>query len=511
MNQNVRVRFAPSPTGPLHIGGLRTALFNYLFARKAGGSFIVRIEDTDQTRFVPGAEEYILETLDWCGLYPDEGPMQGGGFGPYRQSERKNLYNSYARELIRKGSAYYAFDTPEELDAKRKLYEEKGETFVYDSTTRESMKNSVSLGKVEVDQLIAAGTPYVVRFRFEPDREISMQDMIRGEVVVNSSTLDDKILFKSDGMPTYHLANVVDDNLMAISHVIRGEEWLPSMPLHVSLYRALGWEHLMPSFAHLPLILKPSGKGKLSKRDGEKGGFPVFPLEWKDPDTGESTTGFREEGYLSEALINMLALLGWNPGTEKELFTLEQLVDEFQMDKVGKSGSRYDPEKAKWFNHQHLQMIQDSELRFSFQRQLEEHQVSCDREELQILIPLIKPRINFIHEIWEQSWFFFNPPAQYDEAVIKKRWKGDTPEQMEGLMGILEECKPFSPETLEEAVKDMIEEKGWGMGAIMNAWRLLLVGAATGPGLFDLAAFLGKEEVIGRMKRGIEMIESSLK
>ena len=507
-NQNVRVRFAPSPTGPLHIGGLRTALFNYLFARKAGGSFIVRIEDTDQTRFVPGAEEYILEVLDWCGLYPDEGPKQGGGFGPYRQSDRQKLYSSYARELIRKGHAYYAFDTPEELESKRKVYEEKGETFVYDATTRESMKNSLSLGKVEVDQLMAAGTPYVVRFRFEPNREIIMEDMIRGEVVVNSSTLDDKILFKSDGLPTYHLANVVDDNLMAISHVIRGEEWLPSMPLHVSLYRALGWDHLMPSFAHLPLILKPSGKGKLSKRDGEQGGFPVFPLEWTDPDSGQRSSGFREEGYLPEAVINLLAMLGWNPGTEQELFTLEQLVDEFQLEKVGKSGSRYDPEKAKWFNHQHLQMIPDSELRFAFQRQLEEHQVSCDREELQILIPLIKPRINFIHEIWEQSWFFFTPPTQYDETVIKKRWKADTPGQMSMLIGILEDCEPFTPESVEETVKDMIATKGWGMGAIMNAWRLLLVGAATGPGLFDLAAFLGKEEVIRRMQQGIESIET---
>jgi glutamyl-tRNA synthetase len=507
MNQNVRVRFAPSPTGPLHIGGLRTALFNYLFARKSGGSFIVRIEDTDQTRFIPGAEDYILDALDWCGLYPDEGPRQGGGFGPYRQSERKQLYSSYARELIRKGHAYYAFDTTEELDAIRKEHEAKGETFVYDASTRESMNNSLGMDQARVEEVIASGTPYVVRFRFDPDREIYLEDMIRGEVVVKSSTLDDKILFKSDGMPTYHLANVVDDNLMAISHVIRGEEWLPSLPLHVSLYRALGWDHLMPSFAHLPLILKPSGKGKLSKRDGEKGGFPVFPLEWKDPESEEISPGFREEGYLPEAVINLLALLGWNPGTEQELFKLEQLVDEFQLQKVGKSGSRYDPEKAKWFNHQHLQMIHDSELRFAFQRQLEEHNVSCDREELQTLIPLIKPRINFVYEIWDQSWFFFSPPARYDESVVKKRWKEGSPEQMRILMETLEQCDPFIPESIEEAVKDLIEEKGWGMGVIMNAWRLLLVGEAKGPGLFDLAAFLGKEEVVERMNRGIETIE----
>jgi len=506
LNQNVRVRFAPSPTGPLHIGGLRTALFNYLFARKTGGSFIVRIEDTDRTRYVPGAEEYILEALDWCGLYPDEGPRQGGGFGPYRQSERNKLYNAYARELIRKGHAYYAFDTPEELDALRKENETKGETFVYDTRVRESLRNSLHLDREKVDELIAAGTPYVIRYKFEPDREIHMEDMIRGEVVINSSTLDDKVLYKSDGMPTYHLANVVDDNLMAISHVIRGEEWLPSLPLHVSLYRAFGWEHLMPAFAHLPLILKPSGKGKLSKRDGEQGGFPVFPLRWEDPESGAVSPGFREEGYLPEAVVNLIALLGWNPGTEEELFSLEQLVDEFQLEKVGRSGSRYDPDKAKWFNHQHLQRIQDSELRFAFQRHLEVHGVSCDREELQILIPLIKPRINFIHEIWDHSWFFFSPPSQYDEGVIKKRWKEDTPEKMKLLMEILEQCEPFTVEAVEASVKELIEEKGWGTGAIMNAWRLLLVGAAKGPGLFDLAAFLGKEEVIRRMNQGIELI-----
>jgi glutamyl-tRNA synthetase len=506
MNQNVRVRLAPSPTGPLHIGGLRTALFNYLFARKTGGSFIVRVEDTDRTRYVPGAEEYILEALDWCGLYPDEGPRQGGGFGPYRQSERNKLYNAYARELVRKGHAYYAFDTPEELDALRKKHEEKGETFVYDARVRESLRNSLCLDQGKVGELIAAGTPYVIRYKFEPDREIRMEDIIRGEVVINSSTLDDKVLYKSDGMPTYHLANVVDDNLMAISHVIRGEEWLPSLPLHVSLYRAFGWDHLMPAFAHLPLILKPSGKGKLSKRDGEQGGFPVFPLKWEDPETGVISPGFREEGYLPEAVVNLLALLGWNPGTEEELFSLEQLVDEFQLEKVGRSGSRYDPDKAKWFNHQHLQRIQDSELRFAFQRHLEVHGVSCDREELQILIPLIKPRIDFIHEIWDHSWFFFKPPSRYDEGVIKKRWKEDTPEKMKLLIETLERCEPFTVESVETSVKELIEENGWGTGAIMNAWRLLLVGAASGPGLFDLAAFLGKEEVIRRINQGIELI-----
>jgi glutamyl-tRNA synthetase len=508
MNQNVRVRFAPSPTGPLHIGGLRTALFNYLFARKRGGSFIVRIEDTDQARFVPGAEDYILETLDWCGLYPDEGPIEGGGFGPYRQSERKQLYGSYANELVRKGHAYVAFDTPEDLENLRKEYESRGDTFVYDASVRNSLNNSLNLPEDKVKSMMAEGIPHVVRFKFEPDREIVMQDMIRGEVVVNSSTLDDKVLFKADGMPTYHLANVVDDNLMAISHVIRGEEWLPSLPLHVSLYRAFGWEHLMPAFAHLPLILKPTGKGKLSKRDGEKGGFPVFPLEWKDPESGEVSSGFREEGYLPEALINMLALLGWNPGTEQEIFILEQLVDEFHPSKVGKSGARYDPEKAKWFNHQHLLRIPDSELRSAFQRQLEKHDVSCDREELQTLIPLIKPRINFLHEIWDHSWFFFRAPETFDETVVRKRWKPETPGMMQMVIEVVEQCDPFTAEALEASVKELIEAKGLSMGAVMNAWRLLLVGTSVGPGLFDLAAFLGKEEVVRRMQKGMEQIET---
>lgn len=506
MNQNLRVRFAPSPTGPLHIGGLRTALFNYLFAKRNGGTFILRIEDTDQTRFVAGAEDYIQESLEWCGLIPDEGPRQGGGFGPYRQSERKNQYKKYALQLMEKGDAYYAFDTPGELEALRKEYESRGETFVYDARVRESLKNSLTMELQEVDQLIASGTSYVIRFRFEPNVEIKMDDMVRGELMVNSSTLDDKILFKSDGMPTYHLANVVDDNLMAISHVIRGEEWLPSLPLHVSLYRAFGWEHLMPRFAHLPLILKPTGKGKLSKRDGEKGGFPVFPLEWKDPASGETSPGYREEGYLPQACVNLLALLGWNPGTEQELFTLEELVTEFQLEKVGKSGSRFDPEKSKWFNHQHIQLMEEDELIGAFQSVLKSNGVEIGKEKTAVLVPIIKLRIDFIHEIWEESWFFFHAPNTYDPAVIKKRWKDDTPGKMELLSAALEKCQPFTVESVESVVKGAIAENEWGMGAIMNAWRLLLVGAAKGPGLFDLAAFLGREEVIDRMKKGIKEI-----
>ncbi len=506
MNQNIRVRFAPSPTGPLHIGGLRTALFNYLFAKKHGGTFVLRIEDTDQTRYVLGAEEYIQDSLEWCGLVPDEGPRQGGGFGPYRQSERKSRYRQYAMQLVEAGHAYYAFDTPEELDKLRNEYESRGETFVYDAGVRGSLNNSLALTTSQLEQLIETGTPYVIRFKFVPEKEIVMEDMVRGEVVVNSSTLDDKILFKSDGMPTYHLANVVDDNLMAITHVIRGEEWLPSLPLHVSLYQAFGWEHLMPSFAHLPLILKPTGKGKLSKRDGEKGGFPIFPLEWKDPLTKQLSPGYKEEGYLPEACINLLALLGWNPGTEQELFTLDELVEEFQLEKVGRSGSRFDPEKSKWFNHQHIQMIHDSDLSKAIGLELETNGISIDDSKIRVLIPIIKPKINFLYEVWDQAWFFFVAPDSYDEGMVKKRWKEDSPEKMKNLAEALKSCEPFTLESVETVVKGAIEENQWGMGAIMNAWRLLLVGAAKGPGLFDLASFLGKEEVIGRMNRGIEKI-----
>ncbi len=508
MSQNIRVRFAPSPTGPLHIGGLRTALFNYLFAKKHKGTFILRIEDTDQTRFVPGAEAYIKESLEWCGLVPDEGPGYEGGFGPYRQSERKAQYEQYALNLVESGHAYYAFDTPEELDKLRSDHEAKGETFVYDARVRDSLRNSLTMEPDQLKELIGSGSSYVIRFRFEPGQEIVMNDLIRGEVVVSTSSLDDKILFKSDGMPTYHLANVVDDNLMAISHVIRGEEWLPSLPLHVALYRALGWEHLMPAFAHLPLILKPAGKGKLSKRDGEKGGFPVFPLEWTDPKSGDVSPGYREEGYLPEACINMLALLGWNPGTEQELFSLEELISEFQLEKVGKSGSRFDPEKSKWFNHQHIGLIPDADLAPAFSKELGKHGIECTNDQLPILVPLIKPRITFLHEIWDQSWFFFEAPEAYDPGVIKKRWKADTPEKMTLLAEALNSCEPFDVASVESVVKGVISEKEWGMGAIMNAWRLVLVGAAMGPGLFDLAAFIGKEEVVSRMKRGIDLINT---
>jgi glutamyl-tRNA synthetase len=511
MSQHIRVRFAPSPTGPLHIGGLRTALFNYLFARSHGGAFILRIEDTDQTRYVPGTEEYIRESLEWCGLVPDEGPWYGGRFAPYRQSERREHYEHHARELVRNGNAYYAFDTPEELERLRAEYESKGETFLYDASVRGSLRNSLNMESGAVEELIGEGAPYVIRFRFDPGKEIVMQDIIRGEVAISSSTLDDKILFKSDGMPTYHLASVVDDVMMAISHVIRGEEWLPSLPLHVALYHAFGWEHMMPGFAHLPLILKPTGKGKLSKRDGEKGGFPVFPLEWKDPLSGEISPGYREEGYLPQACVNQLALLGWNPGTEQEIFSLEELVREFRLEKVGKSGSRFDPEKSRWFNHQHIQRIPDTDLKEGFAAALGTHGADCTDEQLKILIPIIKPRITFIREVWEQAWFFFRAPDSYDPPAIKKWWKEDTPGKLEQLAGALQSCEPFSAADIEVLVKGLIAGREWGMGSVMNAWRLLLVGAATGPGLFDLAAFLGREEVIARMKRGTETINNLIR
>ncbi|MFZ5941429.1 MAG: glutamate--tRNA ligase [Bacteroidota bacterium] len=506
MSQNVRVRFAPSPTGPLHIGGLRTALFNYLFARHHGGTFILRIEDTDQTRYVPGAEEYILESLRWCGIEPDEGVGKDGPYGPYRQSDRKTLYGSYAAELIEKGRAYYAFDTPEELERLRSEAEAKGETFTYNAESRGTLNNSLNMSPAEVVGRISNGLPYVVRFKFEPEEVIGVSDLIRGAVSFQASTLDDKILYKSDGMPTYHLANVVDDHLMEITHVIRGEEWLPSLPLHVAMYRAFGWDSTMPHFAHLPLILKPTGKGKLSKRDGDKGGFPVFPLEWKDPESGEISSGYREAGYFPEACLNILAFLGWNPGTEQEIFTLEELAGAFTLEKVGKSGSKFDPEKARWYNHQYLQMKTPAELAAQFAPELRNRGFKPENEKLEKIISLVRERVSFVGELWEQSSFFFEAPVEYDPQVVKKRWKENTPAIMQELMELLSGISPFNPETMEPLVKAAIEARGWGMGDVMNAWRLALVGTSRGPGLFDLAAILGKEEVIARMKSAVERL-----
>jgi len=514
---DIRVRFAPSPTGPLHIGGLRTALFNYLFAKSRGGKFILRIEDTDQNRFVPGAEEYILEALRWCGLEPDEGVGSKSSyaeasedekeFGPYRQSERKEIYRGFAEKLVESGHAYYAFDSAEELNAIRKEYEARKETFTYDLSTRKALNNSLTLSKEELANLLSSGKPYVVRFMFKEDQLIEMKDVIRGDVKVNSSSLDDKILFKSDGMPTYHLANVVDDYQMKISHVIRGEEWLPSLPLHVSMYRAFGWEDQMPEFAHLPLILKPDGKGKLSKRDGDKGGFPVFPLAWKDPKSGELSSGYKESGYFPEACVNILAFLGWNPGSEKELYTLEELISDFDLSKVGKAGAKFDPDKARWFNHQYIQMKSDEELADLFTPILEQKGFSADLQKSIAIIGLVKQRVNFVSEIWDQSFFFFEAPTTYDEKVVKKKWKEDSSSLMESLMDILSECDSFNAEALELKVKGEIETREWSMGAIMTAWRLLLVGASMGPGLFEIAEILGKEEVMDRMKRGIKFLQ----
>ena len=502
----VRVRFAPSPTGPLHIGGLRTALFNYLFANKYDGTFILRIEDTDQSRYVKGAEEYILESLKWCGLIPDEGPEKAGPFGPYRQSERQDIYKEYAEKLVALNYAYYAFDTPEELDELRKEYERKGQTFTYDASVRGNLKNSISLSQGETDSLIQQKKPYVIRYRFPENREIIMHDRIRGEVRVSTSTLDDKILFKSDGMPTYHLANVVDDHLMKITHVIRGEEWLPSLPLHFSLYRAFGWEESMPHFAHLPLILKPTGKGKLSKRDGEKGGFPVFPLEWKDPKTGEISKGYRESGYFPEAVLNILAFLGWNPGSDQEIFHLDELIQHFDLSKVGKAGSKFDPDKARWYNHIYLQEKDNVLLAKEFVKILNEKGIESDITYLEKVIGLVKERADFISDLWDHSAFFFKAPDSYDEKVIKKRWKENTPGIMKGLLEVIENCEPFTHDNVEKSVKTFIEENEYGMGAVMNAWRLILVGESKGPGLFDIAVMIGKEETIKRMEHAFDKL-----
>ena len=494
----VRVRFAPSPTGPLHIGGVRTALYNYLFARKHNGIFILRIEDTDQARFVEGAEEYIMDSLRWCGIIVDEGINEGGKYGPYRQSDRKEIYRQYADMLFDRGHAYYAFDTPEELEALRIEKEREGKTFIYNSANRKNLKNSISLDAVDWNAKLDRGEPYVIRFKMPQDEAINFDDMIRGQIVVNTDTLDDKVLFKSDGMPTYHLAHVVDDHLMDITHVIRGEEWLPSLPLHFLLYRSFGWQS--PLFAHLPLLLKPDGKGKLSKRDGDKMGFPVFPLFWP---YGETAKGYREEGYYPDAFINMLALLGWNPGTEQEIFSMDELTDAFSIERVGKSGSRFDPEKAKWFNHQYLQKKANNQLALEFRELLRPKGIHVDIVRLEILVSLVKERVRFVREIWDQTDFFFKAPDTYDPEAVKKRWKEDSPALLNELKEILQGMPDFSVATTETAIIKWIEKKGYNTGAVMNAFRLVIVGALRGPHIFDIISWLGKEETIRRIDRGI--------
>ena len=501
MSKQVRVRFAPSPTGPLHIGGVRTALFNYLFAKKNGGVFFLRIEDTDQNRFVPGAESYILEALEWLGISPDETIGKNEKFGPYRQSERKRLYHQYADQLINSGWAYYAFDTSEALDLHRKQHEEQGKTFIYNHHNREKLDTSLVISKEETAKRIANGEEYVIRFKTPVDETLHLHDIIRGEVKFETNLLDDKVLFKSDGMPTYHLANIVDDHLMETSHVIRGEEWLPSMPLHVLLYRAFGWE--APEFAHLPLILKPVGNGKLSKRDGDKLGFPVFPLEWKN-DEGNSS-GYRESGFYPEAVINFLALLGWNDGTEQELFSLEELVEKFDLNRVHKAGAKFDPEKNKWFNHHYLQIQSDESLAKSYAPFLESKGITISEERLAKLVSLIKERANFASEFWSLSDYFFAAPISYDEKATKN-WKEDTSDLMKQLIVVLEGVEDFSSEKMETIVKDWMAENEIGMGKIMQPFRLSLVGALKGPHLFDIADFIGKQETINRIQNAISVL-----
>ncbi len=500
-DRKIRVRFAPSPTGPLHIGGVRTALYNYLFAKKNGGVFILRIEDTDQTRYVEGAEDYIIESLEWAGIKVDEGIREGGPHAPYRQSERKEIYHKYAEILLKKGDAYYAFDTPGELENLRLEYESRGETFNYGCTTRLQMCNSLTISLEETERRISEGDHYVVRYHMPENEDLHFTDIIRGDMVVNSSTLDDKVLYKSDGMPTYHLANIVDDHLMEISHVIRGEEWLPSLPLHVMLYRSFGWD--APHFAHLPLLLKPTGKGKLSKRDGDKMGFPVFPLYWP---YGETASGYREEGYFPESFVNMLALLGWNPGTDQEIFSMEELIEAFSIDRVGKSGSRFDPEKAKWFNHQYLQKKSSEELAELFIPLVKEKGFNPTHEQLIKLISMVKERAVFVKDLWKESDFFFIAPESYDEKELKKRWDNTTYVMIKSLREVVASVTHFTPEEMENVVRDWVTSKGYNTGNVFNIFRLLLVGACRGPRLFDIAEWIGRDETLRRLDNGIKRL-----
>ncbi len=510
MNRRVRVRFAPSPTGPLHMGGVRTAMFNYLFAKQNGGDFLLRIEDTDQKRFVPGAEDYIMEALAWCGMSFDEGIREGGKFGPYRQSERKDIYIKYAQQLLDTKQAYYAFDTPEALeDMRTRLENEKSSVRQYNAVTRSGMKNSYTMSDDEVKQQIASGEPYVIRFAMPENENVTMNDLIRGEIIVNTQELDDKVLFKSsDGLPTYHLANIVDDHLMEISHVIRGEEWLPSLPLHVLLYRAFGWTETMPQFAHLPLLLKPDGKGKLSKRDGDRLGFPVFPLAWKDPETGEFSSGYRESGYLPEAFVNMLALLGWNPGTEQEIFSMSELIEAFNMSKISKAGAKFSVDKAKWFNQHYIKNCADSVLADYFKPILAQHQVDVCDDYLLKVVPHVKERVVLIPDFWEQAAFFFQTPMEYNPNSIKKHWKEDTAAMLAGVKSVLESVSEadFSTHNTEERVKQYISDNALNMGKVLNPLRLVLTGTGGGPHLFDIVSVIGKDETLKRIDLGLEKI-----
>ena len=503
MTKNVRVRFAPSPTGPLHIGGVRTALFNYLFAKKHNGTFILRIEDTDQNRYVDGAEQYIVDALNWCGMPFDEGPNTNKTFGPYRQSERKHLYKQYADELIESGNAYYAFDTSETLDFHRKDHEAKGKTFIYNWHNRLKLSNSLSLSADEVDAKLDAGEDYVIRFKSPQDETLHLTDIIRGAIKIDTNVLDDKVLFKSDGMPTYHLANIVDDHLMEISHVIRGEEWLPSLALHYQLYHAFGWE--TPEFAHLPLILKPTGKGKLSKRDGDKLGFPVFPLQWTDPKTNDVSRGYKEDGYFPEAMVNFLAFLGWNPGTEQEIFNLGELIEAFDLKKVNKSGARFDPDKIKWFNHHYMQEQDNDVLAKTFKSQNSQLD-EMDMNYISMVIGLIKERATFVSDFWNLSHFFFTAPTSYDEKASKKAFKEGTKEVMSKLVEIINNIEDFSVETLQTDIKGWITSNEIGFGKVMMPLRLALVGALQGPDVFDIMFMIGKAETVNRIETIIAVL-----
>ena len=504
-DRRVRVRFAPSPTGYLHIGGVRTALYNYLFAKKHGGDFLLRVEDTDQTRFVPGAENYIMEALHWLGIDPVESPLHGGPHAPYRQSERKAMYRAYADQLLEAGHAYYAFDTPEELDEMRKRLEAaKVASPQYNAITRNSMKNSITMPEDEVKRRLEANEPYVIRIKLPRQEEVRFHDIIRGWIAVHTQNMDDKVLFKSDGMPTYHLANVVDDYLMNISHVIRGEEWLPSAPLHVLLYRYLGWEASMPEFAHLPLLLKPDGNGKLSKRDGDRLGFPVAPLNWKDPNSGETTSGYREKGYYPEAVLNFLAMLGWNPGTTQELFTLDELVESFSLDRVSKAGAKFDFEKAKWFNHQYLIRRDEKELIHEFKPFVLAEGYHVSDEFLATVVSLVKERANFVSDFMEHSRFFFEAPTSFDEVALRKKWKPETHEILEGWKNTIASLGEFDAATVETASKAYLEEKGIGIGQVLQAFRILITGLPAGPSMFEVCALLGQSEVVTRFNTGLD-------
>ncbi|WP_420571215.1 glutamate--tRNA ligase [Kordia sp.] len=503
MTKKVRVRFAPSPTGPLHIGGVRTALFNYLFAKKHGGDFVLRIEDTDQNRFVEGAEQYIIDSLEWCGIPFDEGVGKDGGFGPYRQSERKHLYKQYADQLIEKGHAYYAFDTAEALDGHRKDHEEKGKTFIYNWHNRLKLTNSLSLSAEEVSAKLDAGEPYVIRYKSPQDETLHLKDVVRGDVKIDTNILDDKVLYKSDGMPTYHLANIVDDHLMEITHVIRGEEWLPSLALHYLLYRSFEWE--APVFAHLPLILKPTGKGKLGKRDGAKFGFPVFPLEWKDPKTDEVFAGFREDGYFEDALINFLAFLGWNPGTEQEIFNLEQLIEEFDLERINKAGARFDNDKMKWFNQQYMQLKSNESLAIAF-KESQAELADIDVNYIEMVVELIKERASFTKDLWNLSHFFFVAPTEYDAKAQKKALKEGTGAILNKLIEIIESTEDYSVESLQTNIKGWITSNEIGFGKVMQPLRFALAGALSGPDLFQIMFMIGKQETIKRIQKVIGML-----